>query len=115
VNPFERLALERIEEAVRKGELDDLPGRGQPIDLSDYFSVPDERRLAYGMLRNAGVLPTEAQLLGEIHELEMQRERCTDPRDRQRFNRVIEEKRVSYRLLVERYRSRSRRRGSSER
>jgi hypothetical protein len=67
---FQRLAEQRILEAQRKGEFDDLPGKGKPLDLEDLSWVPDELRIGYMILKNAHVLPPEAELLKDIHTLE---------------------------------------------
>lgn len=50
-------AMDAIERAIAEGAFDNLPGKGQPLDLSDDNSpfVPDDMRLAYRILRNAGV------------------------------------------------------------
>ena len=55
------LAERRIEEAIARGEFDDLPGAGRPLDLDDEDPLlPEELRLAYRILRNAGFSPAEA-------------------------------------------------------
>ena len=64
------LAEQRIAEAIAKGELDDLPGEGRPLDLDDDALVPEDLRLAYRILKNAGFVPPEVQALNEIAELE---------------------------------------------
>jgi hypothetical protein len=64
------IAEQRIAEAVSKGELDDLPGAGQPLDLEDDKLVPEELRLAYRILKNAGYVPPELETLKEIEQLE---------------------------------------------
>ena len=64
------IAEQKIAEAVAKGELDDLPGAGQPLDLSDDALIPEELRLAYRILKNAGFVPPEIQTLNEIAQLE---------------------------------------------
>ncbi|MGL5285239.1 MAG: DnaJ family domain-containing protein [Aeromonas sp.] len=56
---FDRMAEERIQAAIRKGELDNLPGRGAPLKLEDDSMVPAELRLGYRILKNAGYLPPE--------------------------------------------------------
>ncbi len=60
------IAERRILEAMERGEFDGLPGKGKPLDLSDEPSVPDELRLAYKVMRNAGYLPPELELHKEI-------------------------------------------------
>lgn len=50
------LAERRIEEAIERGEFDDLPGAGQPLDLDDLDPLlPEELRMAYRILKNAGM------------------------------------------------------------
>jgi hypothetical protein len=53
------VAERRIEEAIARGELDDLPGTGRPLE-----------RLAYRILKNAGYVPPEVDALREISQLE---------------------------------------------
>ena len=67
---FQRLAEQRILEAQRKGEFDDLPGKGKPLKLQDLSTVPEDLRMAYHVLKNAHVLPPEAELLKDIHIIE---------------------------------------------
>ena len=67
---FQRLAEQRILEAQRRGEFDDLPGKGKPLELEDLSWVPDELRIGYMVLKNAHVLPPEAELLKDMHILE---------------------------------------------
>jgi hypothetical protein len=67
---FWRIAEERILEAQRAGAFDDLPGKGQPLHLEDLNWVPEDLRLGYMVLKNANVLPPEAELLKDIHTLE---------------------------------------------
>jgi len=44
---LEFLAEKKLAEAVSRGELDDLPGQGRPLDLQEDLLVPEELRLAY--------------------------------------------------------------------
>ena len=67
---LEFIAEQRIAEAIAKGELDDLPGAGRPLDLDDDAHVPEELRLAYRILRNAGYVPPEVETLNQIAQLE---------------------------------------------
>jgi hypothetical protein len=67
---IERLAEQRIVEAQRKGEFENLAGKGKPLELADYSTLPEDLRMAYHVLKNANVLPPEAELLKDIHILE---------------------------------------------
>ena len=50
----ELLAERKIAEAVSRGEFDDLPGAGRPLDLQDDALVREDERLASRILKNAG-------------------------------------------------------------
>ncbi|MBQ7586189.1 MAG: DUF1992 domain-containing protein [Desulfovibrionaceae bacterium] len=63
------IAEQRINESIAKGEFDNLPGKGQPLDLEDMSNVPEELRMAYRILRNAGCLPPEVQERKDISNL----------------------------------------------
>lgn len=67
---IDSLAEEQIQSAIRRGDFDDLPGQGKPLNLDDDIGISDELRVAYRILRNAGCLPPELTLRHEIHELE---------------------------------------------
>ena len=67
---FWRIAEERILEAQRAGAFDDLPGKGKPLQLEDLNWVPEDLRISYMVLKNAHVLPPEAEMLKDIHTLE---------------------------------------------
>ena len=60
---FWRIAEERIREAQRAGAFDDLPGKGKPLPLEDWSWLPEDLRISYHVLKNAHVLPPEAEPL----------------------------------------------------
>lgn len=66
----DRLAEVHIQKAIEEGELDDLPGRGKPLWLDDDRLVPEALRAGYRLLKNAGYLPPELELVREIREVE---------------------------------------------
>ena len=54
---WESLIDKKIREGIEQGEFDNLPGRGEPVDLTENpFEDPD-LRTAYRLLRNAGFAP----------------------------------------------------------
>jgi Domain of unknown function (DUF1992) len=71
MNAFDHIAEERIQQAFARGEFDDLPGAGLPLELDDDLLVAEELRVAYRVLKNAGFTPPEVALRAEIGELEM--------------------------------------------
>ena len=66
---FQRIAEQKIQEAIRNGEFDNLEGSGKPLDHSDYFSAPPELRMSFHLLKNAGIVPEEVELLNSIHRI----------------------------------------------
>ena len=67
---FDAIAEKKIAEAIARGELDDLPGAGKPLELDDDANVPEDLRVAYRILKNAGFVPPEVDSLREIGQLE---------------------------------------------
>ena len=67
---FDQIAERRIAEAIERGDFDDLPGAGRPLDLTDDVLVPEDLRMAYRILKNAGYVPPEAHTLNQIAQLE---------------------------------------------
>ena len=67
---LDHIAERKIVEAMARGELANLPGEGKPLDLGDDALVPEELRLAYRILKNAGFVPAEVGTLQQIGQLE---------------------------------------------
>jgi hypothetical protein len=94
---------ELIKHAIAKGEFDNLTGTGQPLDLNTYFDAPEHLRMGYAMLKGGGFVPEEAQLLKDIAALREELRSCTDETRRQELSKAIQEKNLSYSLLMERF------------
>ena len=60
------IAEQRIREAMDEGVFDNLPGYGRPLRLDDDEHVPEDLRLAFRILKNAGALPPELEVRKEI-------------------------------------------------
>ncbi len=58
---IDRIAERRIVKAIDNGELDDLPGKGKPLELDDDSMVPEHLRVGYRILKNAGYIPPELE------------------------------------------------------
>lgn len=67
---IDAIVEQHIREAALRGDFDDLPGAGKPLDLDDDLLVPEDLRMAYRILKNAGFVPPEVQALKEIGALE---------------------------------------------
>lgn len=99
---FESAVEEIIRAAMARGDFDNLPGRGKPLDMDAYFAAPEDMRLTYSVLRNAGYLPEEVQLLRDAEELKRKLSACSDEVEIARLRKAIDEKLLGFRLAVER-------------
>jgi hypothetical protein len=99
---FWRIAEERIKEAQRAGAFDNLPGKGKPLDLEDLSWVPDDLRIGYLVLKNAHVLPPEAELLKDIHTIEDLLKHVEDEGERRALAKSIQFKVIRLDMLKRR-------------
>jgi hypothetical protein len=67
---FQRIAEERIREAMENGDFKDLEFKGKPLELKEDPFMPEDLRVVYKVLKNAGFLPKEVELRKEISRLE---------------------------------------------
>ena len=67
---FQRIAEKRIREALENGTFDNLPGAGKPLNLEQDSHIPEDLRIAYKVLKNAGFVPPEVALQKEIVTIE---------------------------------------------
>lgn len=68
--PYLVVVERKIRELVEQGYFDNLPGAGRPLDLSDEDNpfIPSDMRLAYRILRNAGVSLLWIELGNEVED-----------------------------------------------
>ena len=91
-----------IREAQERGDFDNLKGKGQPIDLSAYFETPEDVRMAYSLLKNAGMAAVEVDLLGEIAALRERLSTTYEEKDRSRIKKLLREKQLQFDLMLAR-------------
>jgi hypothetical protein len=99
---FQRIAEQRILEAQRNGAFDNLPGKGKPLELEDLSWVPEELRIGYHVLKNAHVLPPEAELLKDVHTLEDLLKHVEDESERRALAKSIQWKMIRLDMLKRR-------------
>ena len=78
------IAEQRIREACEQGLFDNLPGAGPPLPLEDDSHIPEDLRMAYKLLKNAGYVPEEVQDRKEAQSLMEALETCTDEQEKVR-------------------------------
>ena len=102
MNPAEKI----IEEWMAQTPSENLPGKGRPLDLEEYFRWPEDYRLAWSLLKNAGYVPEEVEQLREIDRLKKQIHRCADARLRKKLESQLEQEQVSLNIRLEKRRHR---------
>jgi hypothetical protein len=102
---FEKIAEQKIREAMENGEFDNLSGTGKPLqELDAYFSTPEDLRVGYWVLRSSGFVPEEVAILREIGLLREQLGVCGDSGERMHIDAEIRHLQLKYDLIMERYR-----------
>lgn len=91
---FQKIVEKRIKEAQQNGEFDNLPGRGEPMNLEDDSHIPEELRLTYKILKNANCLPPELQLRKEIRQMEDMLDQIPDEKEKYR-----QMKKINYKIM----------------
>jgi hypothetical protein len=86
---FAKIAEQKIREAMENGEFDNLAGRGKPLDLRDEAWVPEDLRMAYKIMKNAGCLPEELGLRREVLNLRELIDTIDDNKERMRKIREL--------------------------
>ena len=99
---FDRIVESVIQDAMERGEFDNLPGKGKPIDLSEYFETPEEIRMAHSVLKNAGITSREVDLLREISELKQVQAAVLDEKKKQEIQKQMQQKQIEFSLMMER-------------
>jgi hypothetical protein len=100
MNAWEKLAENRIQEALASGALA-APSNGTPLDLSDYFALPASERAGAFLLGQAGVMPPEVELLKQAAALEHELASAEPERARE-LRAQLQQARVTYGLAMER-------------
>jgi hypothetical protein len=113
-----RMVERKIQEAMDRGEFDNLPGRGKPLLLEEDSHIPEELRVAYKILKNADCLPPELEAKKEIRQMEDLLADIPDEKERYKLIKKInymimrlnmmgkrsplfEEKQIYYKKLVD--------------
>ena len=82
---IQTIAERKIQQAMTEGTLPDLSHwKDKPLPPDDMANVPEDLRMAYRLLKNAGYLPEEVAVRKEINRLEQLLETCTDEKEKVR-------------------------------
>lgn len=71
-----------LAESEAKGELRSAPNFGKPLNLGDgYAETPEELRMGFKILKDAGFVPPEVELMREIENLTRTIDSATDTQE----------------------------------
>lgn len=106
VYPVSTMSLEsaieaRIREAMERGEFDNLPGRGKPIDLDAYFNTPEDLRMAFSILKSNDFVPEEVEIMREIQTLKDRIKTTQNVAERETLIKTLHEKSLGLSLMIE--------------
>lgn len=95
-----------LRESEASGELRAAPSYGKPLAAdAGYEQTPDELRLAFKILKDAGVVPPEVEVMREITALQQELAAAVDPTVQHALQQRIAEKRQHLALRLERLRA----------
>ena len=95
-----------LRESLRNGELKSAASWGKPLDLDDgYAQTPEELRMAFKALKDAGFVPPEVETMKRISALREQLAATTDATDADALRQRISELQQHLALRLERLRA----------
>ncbi|OOC62214.1 DnaJ family domain-containing protein [Paenibacillus ihbetae] len=98
---FSRLAEQKIEEAVRNGELDNLSMAGKKLPVDDLSHIPEDLRMSYRIMKNAGYVPEEVSLRKECLRLHDLLAAARNDGEQEQLRRKLNEKHLRLQMLLE--------------
>ena len=98
---FQKSVDEKITEAIARGEFDNLPGKGKPLDLDAYFATPEHLRMGYSILKSAHIIPEEMELLRQIERLKKSLDLSTTEMERKALRQQLSEKLTNLNIRLE--------------
>lgn len=95
------MAEEKIQAGLRDGVFENLPGKGKPQQFEDLSGVPEDLRVSYKVLKNAGYLPEELQIRKDMVTLNDLIRCCDDDHELGRLTSELKIKRLRFNQLTE--------------
>jgi hypothetical protein len=94
-----------LRDAQRSGELQSAPSWGKPLDLNDgYEQTPEELRMAFKALKDAGFVPPEVETMKRIAALREVLNAAPDAPDAEAMRRRLSELQQQLALRLEKLR-----------
>jgi DNA-binding transcriptional ArsR family regulator len=96
---------QHLRDSAANGELARAPSYGKPLDLGDaYEQTPAELRMAMKVLKDAGIVPPEVEMMRAAAALEARLAECSDDGQRHALQRELSEMRQAIALRLEKLR-----------
>ncbi|MBM7693662.1 hypothetical protein JOC77_003106 [Peribacillus deserti] len=100
------VAEDKIKRSIDEGEFQRLPGYGRPLEIEDESSIPESLRMAYKLMKNAGMLDQQEEALRkELMNLEDLAAYCYDPEERESLKKQLNEKLYQFGKVIEKRKS----------
>ncbi len=91
-----------VQKVEQTGELSHIPGFGKPFDFDDgFFETPSELRMAYKILKNAGYVPGEIEMLRKLAALREELAMAQDPGEQHELKVKIAETQQKATMMLE--------------
>lgn len=97
---FHILSEDKIKKAYEEGEFEQLPGFGKPLKLDDLSGVPEDLRMAYKIMKNAGFTEEENSLRKEMLTIEELIRKCEDENEKDLLQKRLNEKLLRFNRLM---------------
>ena len=98
---YDRIVEKKIKEAIENNEFDNLEGFGKPVDNTEYFNSPEEDRVAFHIMKNAGIVPEELKIRKEISKLIKEIKICTDKGEKEKLKKELYMLYTEFELVME--------------
>ena len=94
----EKVAEQKIKEAMAKGGFENLAGAGKPLKIDDDRHIPADIRTAYRLLKNGGFIPPEVEERKEISNLQSLIRGMEDDKERAKKERELNFKLLKFNM-----------------
>jgi hypothetical protein len=96
---------EHLRSSEASGEMRAAPSYGKPLDFGDgYDQTPAELRMGMKILKDAGVVPHEVEMMRQAAALEQRIASCNDEAERRVLQQQLADKRQAIALRLEKLR-----------
>lgn len=95
-----RISEDKIRKAYENGEFDNLPGQGKPLPPDKLKGIPDDLKMAYRVLQNAGFSPEEMDAKKELMTIEDLIRHSEDELETEELRKQLSEKLLKYNSML---------------